>query len=120
MNKKLKNILIISIFIFVGCFSLYSISSCCVIFTDFNLDINHLLNNVFATRDAENFILFKSNYKGEHFDGEISSEIKYELNENYIYVYDSNNKIKYELYACNEKELYCYSLNKNFYYMEIK
>ena len=60
MNKKFKNILIISIFIFVGCFSLYSISSCCVIFTDFNLDINHLLNNVFATRDAENFILFKS------------------------------------------------------------
>ena len=68
MNKKFKNILIISIFIFVGCFSLYLISSCCVIFTDYNLDINHLLSNVFATRDAENFILFKSNYKGEYFD----------------------------------------------------
>lgn len=116
MNKNLKNILMFGSIILVFILSFYFLSSCSSIFTSYKLSSLDLINNVFATRDGENFLLFK-NESGEYYNGDEVDEFIYSFDDNFIFVETDGNQT-FDLLAISKKELYCYSLNRNFYLLE--
>ena len=118
MNKIFKNVLMIGLLIILVVISTYFISSCSTIFSSFRLDSISLINKVFATRDAENILLFTNENEVYYFDGKKEISLIYYINENYINMISESEEIHFEFFAVSSDELYNIDMNRNFYFVK--